>query len=153
MQKPAQIGPIANRGWGERDCKIVEHAVQLKSAILMCFVPQASAVARAYPNGVSSRSPGLIAIGDLPWVEKKMNGLYPNGVAPFVALSGRNPVGVVVALLSLTQGSPPTACNPGLEDKTPLGYVSADDIRAARGYPLNWSATDDISRKRCACSL
>jgi hypothetical protein len=51
------------------------------------FVPQASRIAYANPNGVSSHSPGLAAIGGLPRVGSETSGLYPNGVASIAAMS------------------------------------------------------------------
>ena len=106
----------------------------MRSEILISFVLRAAA--RAYPNGVSSSSPGLVAIGDLPWVEKEMNGLYPNGVASVAGAKQTQPRwGRDCHSNHRTQGSPPTACNPGLEDGTPIG------VRGSRNAFVNRSET------------
>ena len=101
----------------------------------MRFVPQAFAVGARIPQRGFASSPGLVAIGDLPWVEAETKDIYPNGVAPAAAPSGRNPVGVEIAFDHRTQGSTPTACNPGLEAKPRWGMrtsnTTADRSQAA----------------------
>lgn len=79
----------------------------------------------ANPNGVASQSPGLAAIGGLPWVDVATSPLNPNGVASMARSDGRNPVGVEkrILLLPRSQGSSPPAINPGLWDATPSGLM------------------------------
>ena len=77
------------------------------------------------PNGVASQSPGLAAIGGLPWVDVATSPLNPNGVASMARSVGRNPVGVGkrILLLPRSQGCSPPAINPGLWDATLSGLM------------------------------
>ena len=73
--------------------------------------------AHAYPNGVSSQSPGLAAVGGLPRVDRETSA---SQLQRSCINHGARPIQPTLGL-SRTQGSPPMACNPGLCDRTPIG--------------------------------
>ena len=58
----------------------------------------------SYPNGVPSHSPGLVAIGDLPWVNETNAVSTPTGLRQPRRHGGRNPVGVEIAFGSSYPG-------------------------------------------------
>jgi len=84
------------------------------------------------PNGVLSPSPGLVADGDLPWVGKKEASATPTGLHLPVRHADATPLGLMLVFGMVSQGSPPAARNPGLGDRTPMGF-DADPTHSSIG--------------------